>query len=62
MPFRKTKAGVAICPFFQWTSENIEGQGHSENDVNLTICNHAKNKHPNVEGNCYSESWCPLIQ
>lgn len=37
---RRTKAGLAICPFFTWTSENIEGLGHTEDDVNLIHCIH----------------------
>ena len=58
--FRSTKAGVQICPFFSWTSENIEGLGHRENDVNLTICTHERN--PNYhEGNC-QEEWCPILK
>ena len=60
MTFRKTKSGVAICPFFIWTSENIEGEGHTENDVNLSFCSHPKN--PNdFEGNC-QEKICPLLK
>ena len=58
--FRKTKAGVKICPFFSWTSENIEGLGHQENDVNLTICCHERNPHYH-EGNCQGE-WCPILE
>jgi len=58
--YRTTKPGVAICPFFQWTSENIEGLGHSEDDVNLVIC-----CHPDIptdyEGNCQEKN-CPLIK
>lgn len=59
--FKRTKAGIKICPFFGWTSENIEGAGRQEeNDVNLTICSHEQN--PNqYEGNC-QESFCPLLQ
>ncbi len=37
---RRTKAGLAICTFFTWTSENIEGLGHTEDDVNLIHCIH----------------------
>ena len=56
--FRKTKSSIAICPFFIWTSENIEGLGHSENDVNLTFCQHPENV-CGSEGNCQKE-YCPL--
>ena len=57
--FCKTKHGVAICPFFGWQSENIEGLGHSEDDVDLTFCSHPKN--PNdCEGNC-NPGDCPLV-
>ena len=56
--YRKTKAGLAICPYFIWQSENREGVGHNENDVNLTFCNHIKNPN-NYEGNCQDEN-CPL--
>lgn len=59
MKFCKTKLGVAVCPFFVWTSENIEGEGHTENDVNLTLCCHPKNL-GNYEGNC-QEKLCPLM-
>jgi len=59
MVFRQTKSGIAICPFFTWTSENIEGEGHSENDVNLVYCVHPANK-DNYEGNC-REDTCPII-
>ena len=58
--FRATKTGVRICPFFIWTSEDVEGLGHQEDDVNLTFCNHAGNK-VDTEGNC-QEALCPLIQ
>ena len=58
--YRSTKSGMAICPFFTWTSENIEGQGHTENDVNLTHCVNDNNKE-SYEGNC-QESLCPLIK
>lgn len=58
--FRKTKAGVAICPFFIWTSENIGDLGHSENDVNLTHCTHPNNP-DDYEGNCQSDV-CPVIK
>ncbi len=58
--FRRTKAGVAICPFFGWQSENIEGLGRqSENDVNLTFCSHPKNI-DDCEGNCQPKT-CPLL-
>ena len=57
---RKTKSGVAICPFFTWTSEDIEGLGHSEKDVNLTHCINDANKEFH-EGNC-QESLCPLLK
>ena len=60
MRFRKTKSGVAICPFYIWTSENIEGEGHTENDVSLVFCGHAKNKE-DTEGNCREEI-CPLLE
>ena len=59
MKFRSTKSGVAICPFFIWTSENIEGLGHQENDVNLTFCIHVENP-DDYEGNC-QEKICPLL-
>ena len=59
MKFRRTKSGVTICPFFIWTSENIEGLGHIEEDVNLVFCNHPKNKDEH-EGNC-QEKLCPLM-
>jgi len=58
--YSRTKAGIAICPYFVWQSENVEGRGMRENDVNLTFCNHIKN--PNsYEGNC-QEKWCPLLE
>jgi hypothetical protein len=59
--FRKTKAGVAICPFFGWTSENIEGLGHTEEDVDLVHCAHPENPahDDDFEGNC-RERLCPL--
>ncbi|KKL87134.1 hypothetical protein LCGC14_1937730 [marine sediment metagenome] len=58
--FKKTKAGIKICPFFGWQSENVEGLGrHEENDVSLTICNHEQNSHQH-EGNCQKE-WCPIL-
>lgn len=60
MKFRKTKAGVQVCPFFIWTSENIEGFGHSEDDVNLTYCTHP-NHSDDYEGNC-QEILCPIIR
>lgn len=59
MNFRSTKAGAAICPFFIWQSENIERLGHTEDDVNLTLCNHPENPNDH-EGNCQKEL-CPLI-
>ena len=58
--FRTTKAGVTICPFFTWQSENIEGLGHGEDDVNLTYCTHPDNP-DDFEGNC-SEKLCPLLK
>jgi len=58
--FRKTKNGIPICPYFIWTSENIERLGQQENDVNLTFCSHFDNKN-NCEGNC-QEELCPLIK
>ncbi len=57
MKFRKTKSGVAICPFFIWTSEN-QHESQSENDVNLTFCDHPENL-DKCEGNC-QEKLCPL--
>ena len=63
MEFRTTKAGIAICPFFIWQSENIGepiGADSAENDVSLIFCNHPKNIHDH-EGNCY-EDRCPLLQ
>ena len=60
MNFRKTKLGVTICPFFLWTSENIEGLGHTEEDINLAYCNHPDNKNT-CEGNC-QEDLCPIIE
>ena len=60
MKYRETKNGIAICPYFIWTSENIGGAGHSENDVNLCFCNHPDNKE-DVEGNC-REELCPVIK
>lgn len=57
--FRKTRAGAAICPFFTWTSENIEGCGHTEDDVCLTFCDHPKNI-DNHEGNC-QYCYCPML-
>lgn len=57
---RRTKPGIAICPFFTWTSEDIERTGHNENDVNLTHCTHKANKHDH-EGNC-CEPDCPLLE
>ena len=60
MKFRRTKAGITICPFFIWQSENIEGVGHTETDVSLTFCNHPKNP-DDYEGNC-QEKLCPLLK
>lgn len=60
MQFRSTKPGVAICPFFTWTSENIEGEGHTTQDVNLTYCVHPSNS-DKYEGNC-QEKLCPLMR
>lgn len=57
--YRKTKAGLAICPYFGWASEDIEGLGQQENDVNLSFCSHPDNKEP-YEGNCQERN-CPLI-
>lgn len=57
--FQKTRAGVAICPFFTWVSENVEGLGQcEENDVNLVHCTHHNNPE-DCEGNC-QEKLCPL--
>ncbi len=59
--FCKTKTGIAICPFFSWTSENIgeEDKSSKENDVNLTHCTHLDN--PDLyEGNC-QRNLCPLL-
>jgi len=55
--FRKTKNGIAICPFFSWTSENVERLGHTEEDVNLTHCSNPDNPDLN-EGNCQRDL-CP---
>jgi len=60
MKFRTTKSGITICPFFIWQSENIENEGHTENDVNLTFCNHSDNKNE-CEGNC-QKKFCPLLK
>ena len=57
--FCRTKAGLMVCPFFSWTSENIEGLGHQEGDVNLTFCGHPDNPDDH-EGNC-QEKTCPLL-
>lgn len=58
--YRKTKSGIAICPFFTWTSENIEGLGRTEeNDVSLIHCTHLDNPNLN-EGNC-QKNLCPLL-
>ena len=56
--FRKTKNGIAICPFFSWASENIEGLGHIEEDISLIHCTHLDNPDLN-EGNC-QKNLCPL--
>lgn len=58
--FHKTKAGVAICPFFGWQSENIEGLGQTEENVVLTHCSHPKNLN-GYEGNC-QENTCPICE
>ena len=50
MRFRKTKSGVAICPFFIWTSE-YKSMSHDEDDVNLSFCDHPENPDA-YEGNC----------
>jgi len=60
MKFRKTKHKVAICPFFIWTSEDIEREGHAENDVSLSFCSHPENP-DDYEGNC-QEKLCPLLK
>ena len=60
MRFHKTEAGIVICPFLIWMSENIEGEGHTENDVNLIFCSHPKNP-LDCEGNC-QEKTCPLLK
>jgi len=60
MNFRKTKSGVAICPFFGWTSENIEGEGRTEDDVSLIFCSHLENP-DDYEGNCQAKL-CPLLK
>ncbi len=57
--FRKTDAGVAICPFFTWTSEDIECIGHNEYDVSLTYCSHP-NQIDKCEGNCRYK-YCPIL-
>lgn len=54
--YRKTKNGVAICPFFIWQSENI--REHTEKDVSLVYCNHPDNQ-DKYEGNC-QKNLCPL--
>lgn len=56
--FRKTKVGIAMCPFFIWTSEDVFN--HSEHDVSLAFCNHPNNK-DECEGNC-SDKQCPLLK
>lgn len=57
--FRKTKAGVAICPYFIWTSEERYANEQPENDVSLIHCNHSENR-DSCEGNC-QENLCPLM-
>jgi len=57
--FQKTKKGIAICPYFIWTSEDIEGLGQTEDDVNLVYCTHPLNPNDN-EGNCQSLT-CPIV-
>lgn len=56
--FRKTKAGVQICPFFIWRSENI--REHTEKDVSLAFCTHPDNQ-DDYEGNCQKDL-CPLVK
>ena len=56
--FRKTKNGVAICPFFIWQGEDIRDQ--AEEDVSLVFCNHPNNQ-DEYEGNC-QENLCPLLK
>ena len=58
--YQTTKTGIAICPFFIWQSENVEGLGQRETDVNLTFCTHPANP-DSYEGNC-NEKNCPLIK
>ena len=59
--FRKTKYGIAICPFFQWQRGEIEGLGQRCDDVSLVICCHKKNTAWDYEGNC-TKQLCPLVQ
>lgn len=56
--FRKTKHGVAICPFFTWTSEDVERLGQTELDVSLIHCTHPDNPDSH-EGNCQGKL-CPI--
>ncbi len=58
--FRKTKHGLAICPFFIWQSEDTQNNNEDECDISLTLCTHPNNK-DNHEGNCNKEG-CPLIE
>lgn len=62
MIYQETKAGIPICPFFVWESENIgdEDKSAKEYDVNLVHCTHPKNE-VNCEGNC-QEDICPLLK
>lgn len=60
MEFRKTKAGLPLCPFITWTSEDSIGESQDENDVSLVFCNHPKNSNE-CEGNC-QEELCPLLK
>lgn len=62
MEYCKTKAGLAICPFFAWTSENIgdEDKTAKEDDVNLVFCTHPENE-DEYEDNC-QEIMCPLLK
>lgn len=60
MKFRQTKYGIAICPHFQWQSENIERQGQQDDDVSLTFCSHDCNESDH-EGNC-NEKACPIVR
>lgn len=64
MEYQRTRngSGVAICPYFTWTSEGIgEPPGyHSETDVNLTYCSHPDNPDQH-EGNCCVRD-CPITK